>query len=65
MGGVELDFTEAVLTSRETVLTAVVFMGGIDVTRPKRPLAEGPQIGSAPQPDDRGPHGQLPPGYPR
>ncbi len=35
MGGVELDFTEAVLTAAETTLTVFCLMGGIQVTVPE------------------------------
>lgn len=34
-GGGELDFTHAVLTSHETVLTAVCLFGGLEITVPK------------------------------
>jgi len=33
-GGGELDFTEAVLSSRETVITAVCLFGGLEITVP-------------------------------
>ena len=62
MGGVELDFTEAVLTSQETVVTAVAFMGGIDIRVPDgvhvRMDAFGFMGGTS------GPAGDPPPGAP-
>ncbi len=35
MGGVELDFTHAQLTGRETVIMAVAIMGGVEITVPE------------------------------
>jgi hypothetical protein len=34
MGGVEMDLTNAILTSQETVMTVVALMGGIEITVP-------------------------------
>jgi hypothetical protein len=34
MGGVELDFTDAVLTAQETTMTVFCLMGGIEITVP-------------------------------
>jgi len=35
MGGVVYDFTDAILTSQETVITVVAIMGGVEVTVPE------------------------------
>jgi hypothetical protein len=44
-GGGELDFTEAVLTSRETVLTAVCLFGGLEVIVPDGMVVRSEAVG--------------------
>jgi hypothetical protein len=44
-GGGELDFTEAVLTSNETVLTAVCLFGGLEIVVPEGMVVRSEAIG--------------------
>ena len=44
-GGGQLDFTEAILTSRETVLTAVCLFGGLEIVVPEGMIVRSEAIG--------------------
>jgi hypothetical protein len=44
-GGGELDFTEAILTSRETILTSVCLFGGLEVIVPEGIIVRNEAVG--------------------
>lgn len=44
-GGGELDLTEAVLTSRETVITAICLFGGLEITVPEGMVVRNEVVG--------------------
>jgi hypothetical protein len=44
-GGGELDFTEAVLTSRETILTSVCLFGGLEIVVPEGMVVRNEAVG--------------------